>query len=138
VGAVAHKPLIEARDEAAELRARVRRGGDPAAERGEATGPGEKAAAKTKVPNFASCATSYIEDHRPGWKNEKHIEQWEGTIRTYANPVIGKLAVDKVTVDHVLRILKPIWTEKPETASRLRGRIEKVPRLGHGHEVPQW
>jgi integrase len=123
LGAVADKRLSDARDEAAELRAKVRRGIDLVAERGDA---GRPTAAKVKVPTFAECAKQYIADHRAGWKNDKHIDQWESTIRTYANPVIGRMAVDKVTVDHVLKILKPIWTEKPETASRLRGRIDKV------------
>jgi integrase len=122
LGSVADKPLRDARDEAAELRARVRRGIDPLAERGQ----GAPSVKKPKVPTFAECAERYIEDHRPGWKNEKHIEQWESTIRTYANPMIGKMAIDKITVDDVLKVLKPIWTEKPETASRLRGRIEKI------------
>jgi integrase len=84
------------------------------------------ATSNPKVPTFARCAERYIEGHRPGWKSEKHIDQWESTIKTYANPVIGRMAVDKVAVDDVLKVLKPIWTEKPETASRLRGRIEKV------------
>jgi integrase len=123
LGSVADKPLRDARDEAAELRARVRRGVDLVADRDEGTS-GKKL--KVKVPTFAECAERYIEDHRPGWKNDKHIEQWESTIRTYANPVIGKVAVDKITVDHVLKVLKPIWTGKPETASRLKGRIEKI------------
>jgi integrase len=123
LGAVADKPLSEARDEAAELRARIRRGVDLIAERNAAA---PAATSNPKIPTFARCAERYIEDHRPGWKSEKHIDQWESTIRTYANPVIGRMAVDKVTVDHVIKILKPIWAEKPETASRLRGRIEKV------------
>ncbi len=123
MGAVADKSLSEARDEAAELRAKVRRGADLVAERQETAAV---AAPSRKVPTFAACAEQYIKDHRPGWKNEKHIDQWESTIRTYANLVLGKLAVDRITVDHVLKVLKPIWTEKPETASRLRGRIEKI------------
>jgi integrase len=125
MGAVADKPLSVARDEAAELRAKVRRGVDIMAERGSAVAATGEVSGK-KVPTFAECATQYIKDHRAGWKNEKHIDQWESTIRTYANPVMGKLPVDKVTVDHVLKVLKPIWVEKAETASRLRGRIDKV------------
>jgi integrase len=126
MGAVADKPLSAARDEAAELRAKVRRGVDIMAGRGNAVATSGEAPTKKKVPTFAECATQYIKDHRAGWKNEKHVDQWESTIRTYANPVMGKLPVDKVTVDHVLKVLKPIWVEKPETASRLRGRIDKV------------
>jgi integrase len=123
LGALADKPLGEARDEAAELRAKIRRGADPF---GEKQIKQESKPTKSKVPTFAECADQYIEAHRAGWKNEKHADQWPSTIRMYANPVVGKLPVDKITVDHVLKILKPIWTEKPETASRLRGRIEKI------------
>jgi integrase len=125
LGAVADKPLSEARDEAAQMRTLVRRGGDPSTGRAERP---ERAAvpAKDKAPTFAWCAERYIEAHSPGWKNDKHIAQWESTIRMYVNPVIGAMPVDKVGVDHVMKVLSPIWTEKPETASRLRGRIEKV------------
>jgi integrase len=123
LGASTDKTLSEARDEAAELRVRVRRGSDPLAER-------EKAATvtkpKKKAPSFADCADRYMEAHRAGWKNDKHIAQWESTLRMYASPVLEKLPVDQVGVEQVLKVLEPIWTEKPETASRLRGRIEKV------------
>jgi integrase len=123
LGSVADKPLSEARDEAAELRVRVRRGTDPLAEREKVTAA---ARPKMKASSFADCAVKYLVAHRAGWKNDKHIAQWESTLRMYANPVLGKLPVDQIGVEQVLRVLEPIWTEKPETASRLRGRIEKV------------
>ena len=123
LGAMADKPLSEARDEAAVLRVSVRRGADPFAEKQQVR---ETRKPKSNVPTFAACADQYIEAHRAGWKNEKHIAQWESTIRMYANPVLGKKAVDTVMVEDVLKVIQPIWTEKPETASRLRGRIEKV------------
>jgi len=125
IGAFADKPLSEARDEAAMLRVQVRRGGDPMAER-QKTASIEKPRNKATVPTFGHCADEYIKAHRDGWKNAKHLEQWESTLRTYAGPVIGKKPVDRVTVEDVLKILQPIWTSKPETATRLRGRIEKV------------
>jgi hypothetical protein len=123
LGALAEKPVSEARDEAAMLRVAVRRGDDPMAEKQQQR---EKSGPRVKVPTFAECAESYMESHRAGWKNDKHIAQWESTLKTYAYPVLGKMAVDKVTVEQVLKVLNPIWTEKPETASRLRGRIEMV------------
>lgn len=123
LGALADKSLTEARDEAAVLRVQVRRGGDPMAEREQVA---VAAKPRTKAPTFAECADKYIESHRAGWKNQKHIDQWESTLRTYAGPVIGKKRVDQIAVEDVLKILKPIWSKKPETASRLRGRIEKV------------
>ncbi len=60
------------------------------------------------------------------WKSEKHAAQWTATLRTYASPVIGQMPIDQITRDDILRVLRPIWTEKPETASRLRGRLERI------------
>jgi integrase len=62
---------------------------------------------------------------RPSWRNGKHAAQWEMTLREYAAP-LRRLPADKITTDDVLSVLKPLWNEKPETASRLRGRIERV------------
>lgn len=62
---------------------------------------------------------------RPSWRNAKHAAQWEMTLRDYAAP-LRSMPVDKITTDDVLATLKPIWNAKPETASRVRGRIEKV------------
>ena len=121
LGALADKQLTEARDEAAMLKVQVKRGGDPIADKRQIEALSKP---RTKIPTFAECATGYIESHRDGWKNDKHAAQWPSTIRMYVNPVIGKLPVDQVSVEHVLRILKPIWTTLPETASRVRSRIE--------------
>jgi integrase len=74
---------------------------------------------------FGECADRLIEAMRPSWRNGKHVAQWEMTLREYAAP-LRRLPVDKITTDDVLSVLKPIWNEKPETASRLRGRIERV------------
>ncbi len=75
---------------------------------------------------FRDAASQYIAAHAAGWKNEKHRWQWGHTLETLAFPVIGDLAVSAVNQEHVLKILEPIWLEKNETASRLRGRIESV------------
>jgi integrase len=74
---------------------------------------------------FGECADRVIEAMRPSWRNSKHAAQWEMTLRDYAAP-LRRLPVDKITTDDVLLVLKPIWNKKPETASRLRGRIERV------------
>lgn len=79
-----------------------------------------------KAITFSQCAASYIESHRPGWRNEKHGDQWDSTIEAYCNPVIGPLPVQEVDTGLVLKILRPIWAKKPETASRLRGRMENI------------
>ena len=64
--------------------------------------------------------------HRAGWKNVKHAQQWTNTLATYAAPIIGELATSQITTEHLLEILKPIWSSKNETASRVRNRIELV------------
>ncbi len=81
---------------------------------------------KPKVPTFAECAEKYIASHKQGWRNEKHAQQWPSTIKMYVNPIIGKQPVNEITVEDVLKVLKPVWTSKPETASRVRGRIEQI------------
>jgi integrase len=75
---------------------------------------------------FEQAAANYIEAHTPSWKNEKHAEQWTNTLATYAMPTIGKLSVAEIQTAHILKILKPIWTKKPDTAGRVRGRIESI------------
>lgn len=75
---------------------------------------------------FADCAVKYIESQRSGWKNPKHAAQWQSTISSYANPVLGELAVADIDLGLVLRVLEPIWNTKNETASRVRGRIESI------------
>ena len=74
---------------------------------------------------FGECADRVIEAMRPSWRNGKHAAQWEMTLRDYAAP-LRRLPVDKIITDDVLAVLKPLWNAKPETASRLRGRIERV------------
>lgn len=70
-------------------------------------------------------ADSVRESLSTGFRNAKHIAQWKSTLETYAAPLSG-LPVDTVSTDDVLAVLKPIWSTKAETASRVRGRIEKV------------
>jgi integrase len=75
---------------------------------------------------FKEATGKYIEGHRAGWHNAKHAAQWESTLATYAHPVIGELSVQTIDTTLVLKVLEPIWTIKPETANRLRGRVESV------------
>lgn len=63
---------------------------------------------------------------RPKWRNTKHGDQWANTVSAYANPVIGQLPVEEIDTHHILAILQPIWLTKPETASRLRGRLQQI------------
>ena len=81
---------------------------------------------RADVLAFDAAAARYIASHRAGWKNAKHAEQWTNTLATYASPVLGALAVSEIQTHHVMRVLEPIWVDKTETASRLRGRLERV------------
>jgi len=82
--------------------------------------------AKLKGITFEKCATAYIDSHKAGWKNRKHEQQWRNTLKTYAYPYIGKLAVKSIDTGLVLKVLEPIWYEKTETATRVRQRIENI------------
>jgi integrase len=77
------------------------------------------------VPTFGEMADQLCESFAAGFRNAKHKAQWRMTLTTYAAPIRTK-PVDTITTDDVLAVLNPIWTDKPETASRVRGRIEKV------------
>jgi integrase len=79
-----------------------------------------------RAQTFDQCAAAYIAAHRAGWKNVKHAEQWENTLAAYASPAFGALPVADIDTAAVMRALGPIWNTKTETASRVRGRIEKV------------
>lgn len=116
--------LAAARTKAGEARRQLADGIDPIAAR-DASKVQERLR-KAGTESFAKCAEKYISAHRAGWRNPKHAGQWEATLTTYADPVIGNLPVRDVDTELVLRILEPIWAKKPETASRLRGRIERV------------
>jgi integrase len=75
---------------------------------------------------FDACAAAYLDAHNDGWRNAKHREQWRNTLSSYAGPIFGSLPVQGVDLPLVMKALVPIWKAKPETASRLRGRIEAV------------
>jgi integrase len=121
-------PLAEARTKAAELHRLVRAGADPLQQR-EAAAVAAKAAeqeAAIRAVTFRAVAEFYLAAHEAGWRNPKHRDQWRNTLETYAHPRVGVLPVSDVDTAHVLAMLEPIWREKPETAARLRGRLEAV------------
>ena len=116
--------LAKAREAASKCREIRLQGIDPIAQR-----DGLRAAARleaVKAMTFDECRDAYIAAHKAGWRNAKHGMQWVNTLDTYVSPVFGKLAVQAVDVALVTQVLEPIWSMKPETASRLRGRIERV------------
>jgi integrase len=85
-----------------------------------------QAAAALGIITFAEAAKQFHAHHEAGWKNRKHAAQVIQTLQTYANPILGALSVADIDTPLVLRVLEPIWNKKPETASRVRGRIESV------------
>lgn len=124
IGSFPTVSLAEAREIARGHHQLVREGNNPIAERKAAKERAKLEAAKMKT--FAECANAFVEAHRSGWKNEKHIKQWTTTLETYAFPVLGGLSVASIDTGLVMRVLEPMWHEKTETANRLRGRIESV------------
>lgn len=116
--------LAAARAAARAAKDTIKGGADPVEMRKDARAKLVQEAAKRVT--FEWCATEYIKAHRAGWKNAKHADQWNNTLRDYAYPVIGGVFVSDVSRELVLRILQPIWQEKNETANRLRGRMESV------------
>lgn len=120
--------LAQARDAAIDLRRLVQSGIDPLQERARMDAESE---AKTQAAHiagitFKASAEAYIAAHSDSWKNAKHRAQWPSTLETYVYPVMGDLPVADISIEHVMAVIEPIWKIKPETASRIRGRIETV------------
>lgn len=120
--------LADARDQAAALRLKVKAGIDPLEERAQdaAQAFATAQAAKVAGTTFKDVAATYIATNEGSWRNPKHRQQWRNTLATYVYPVIGDMPAADIATAHVLKILEPIWREKPETASRIRGRVETV------------
>lgn len=118
--------LAKARNLAAEQRKLLEQGRDPIDARTAANAAQLRAEAEARDQTFRVAATSLVESKRSGWRNEKHAAQWLATLEAYAFPSIGDLPVRDIGTDDVLRVLRPIWNRIPETASRLRQRIEAV------------
>lgn len=117
LGALSATSLAQARDKAGKAKALLREGTNPLAAR--------RVGAKPDNPTFGTVATELIDGIEAGWRNAKHRQQWRNTLETHAAPIWNK-AVAEIDANDLLKILKPIWSEKPETASRVRGRIERV------------
>ncbi|SEK23391.1 Integrase [Xaviernesmea oryzae] len=116
LGGVNAVPLATARELAVKARAQLAAGIDPISAKG---------AAKAITPSFGDCADDFVKDMTPQFRNAKHINQWKMTLEVYAKPLRAK-AIDQIETSDIVAVLKPIWLSKSETASRLRGRIERV------------
>jgi integrase len=124
LGPVGLVSLAEAREKAKQARRVLLEGDDPLDQRRRRRTKERLNAAKSV--SFANCAERMISSHEAAWKNTKHRQQWRNTLQSYAYPVIGDVPVGDVDTGLVLRVLEPIWATKPETAGRIRGRIEAI------------
>lgn len=116
--------LSQARERAREAKAQVRAGVDPVVQR--KANRAALVAAQRRGLTFSEAVEHYLAAKLDAFKNDKHRAQWRSTLETYAVPELGKMLVQDIAVQDVLRVLEPIWQGKTETASRLRGRIEAV------------
>jgi integrase len=117
-------PLKLARSLAAEARQRRAMGVDPIEHRHQQRGAA--LVAVSRAMTFQQCAQAYVAAHEAGWRSATHREQWNMTLSANVYPVIGALPVQAIDTSLVLKVLEPVWTTKPETASRVRGRVESV------------
>jgi integrase len=116
LGAASKVTLSQARTRAAEVRSQVQAGFDPIAQRRKAAG----------TPTFREAAAQVHAEHKKGWKNGKHQGQWLRTLEVYAFPTLGDRLVSDIDGPTIRDVLAEIWTEKPETARRVRQRIGAV------------
>lgn len=142
LGAFPDVSLADARLKAADCRRLKSEGQDPIAAREDAARARGALAARSKT--FKQCAEAYIEDHRAGWRNDKHKWQWTSSLEIYAYPIFKDMPVQEIDAALVLKVLRQkqpkkekkgkkadwegadFWTAQPDTASRVRGRIEKI------------
>jgi integrase len=124
LGAYPSITLAMALQKARDRRADVDRGIDPVEQKKAVKSLTR--ANQSKILSFEKAAEAYVKAKEKEWRNAKHGSQWTATLKTYAYPVMGKLAVSDIELHHVLKVLEPIWETKTVTASRLRGRIENV------------
>jgi integrase len=120
MGAAAVVGLAEARQRAREARQTVEAGKNPIIKKREA------AKAGASRPTFGDAADALIAAKAVGWRNGKHQAQWKMTLGDAYCASLRKRPVDEIDTEAVLGVLQPVWQAKPETASRLRGRIEAV------------
>jgi len=141
LGPVSVKPddkritLADARQKAAAARSLLIDGIDPIAARNARRA--QEALADAQGVTFKHCADEFLRDNEASWKNEVHRRQWASTLKTYVHPVLGHLPVAGVDTGLVLKILRPIWNAKPETANRVRGRIETILDWAKTHSYRQ-
>jgi integrase len=116
--------LASARNLSQEALALVKAGSDPIAERNLQRA--RQRLEEGRSVTWDHAVEQFLADHETTWRNPRHRRQWRSTLATYVSPVMGNLSAGTIGTPEVLRVLQPIWRSKPVTASRVRGRIERV------------
>jgi integrase len=125
LGSLQDVSLKEARIKRDTARQQVRAGVDIVQEKRAARLEAKATEAAVKAKTFEECAQAYIDEHWDGW-SKKHRAQWPSSLKRYAYPTIGNLAIAEIKPSHIFELLAPIWVKKRETANRVRGRIETI------------
>jgi integrase len=119
--------LAQAREKAADARKLRADGSDPLmAKRAAQAALSQQRTEQLRSLTFDEAAEQYIQSHRAGWRSRRHAAQWQETLRDYVSPVLGAVPVADVSLALVLKVLEPAWRTVPETASRVRSRIEAI------------
>jgi integrase len=127
LGSYPETGIASAAKQALLMRDQILKGIDPLEEKA-------KVVIVKKIPTFQHAAEILHVELLPGWKNDKHGQQWINTLTQYAFPIIGAITLDKIQPRHIANTLRPIWLEKAETASRLKQRLHAVMAWGWAHE----
>jgi integrase len=134
--------LAEARERALECRKLREKEIDPIEAREAARR--QAALERARSLKFKEAAATYMAAHRAAWKNDKHAAQWTATLETYAYPALGEVSVQAIDTASIMKVIEPIWATKPETANRVRGRIESILSWAtvrgyrHGENPARW
>lgn len=126
LGSLLNVSLSEAREKAAAARKQKFNGIDPLELKHEERSSRKAAERRLQVPSFDKAVTEFLRTQKSAWKNVKHEQQWSNTLRSYASPHFGDWPVCDVDRRAVIAAIEPIWSTKPETAGRVRGRIEAI------------
>jgi integrase len=136
LGSLRDVSLAEARKKAAQARRQHQAGTDPIQDR--TAQAAQKQLATARAQTFRAAAEAYITAHARSWKSLQHREQWKRTLAAYVFPFIGDLPVAEIGTQHVRAVLEPIWATRPETASRVRGRIEAIINAARADDDSRW
>lgn len=124
LGSIRTETLSQAREKAKHCKKLLKSGTDPIRDRQERIAI-EKADNKEML-SFQKCTEGYLKSHSASWRSARHAEIWLSSVKRFAYPIIGSIHVNKIERRHIMNILDPIWREKTDTASRLRGRLESI------------